>query len=195
MTTSEKRKTANKNLAIGAMLTAFVIVLQLLALFTRFGIFSITLVLIPIVIGAAICGIKTSTWLGFVFGVVVLLSGDASWFLGFSVPGTVITVLAKGTACGFVTGVVYKALEKNHSRLAIWISSIICPIVNTGVFALGCYIFFLDDLTAAASADGKSVTAFIFISLIGINFIIEVLINVILNPTITMLIKTLKKQK
>ncbi len=189
------KKTNTQNLAIGAILTAFVIVLQILALFTRFGIFAITLVLIPIVIGAAICGIGVSTWLGFVFGLTVLISGDASWFLGFSVIGTVLTVILKGVACGFVTGVVYKLLEKMNSHLAIWIASIICPLVNTGVFALGCYVFFLNDLTAEAGEAGKNVTSYIFLTLIGFNFIIELLINVILNPTIKMLITTLRKQK
>ncbi len=198
MSTSEKRREQTKNLAVGAILTAFVIVLQFLALFTRFGTFSITLVLIPIVLGAALCGVKTATWLGFVFGVVVLLSGDASWFLGFSVSGTVITVLAKGTACGLVTGLVYKAISPKNNRLAIWISAIICPIVNTGVFALGCYIFFFKDLTdfiAAQSLNFANTTAYIFLGLIGINFIIELLINIVLNPAITTVIKNLKKQK
>ncbi len=196
MSTYNQKKKQTETLAVGAILTALVVVLQFLAIYTRplFPVFSITLVLIPIVIGAALCGPKISTWLGFVFGVVVLLSGDAAAFLAFSVPGTVITVLLKGTLCGLVTGLCFKALEKKNSKLAIWIASIICPIVNSGVFALGCYIFFLDDLIAMASGSGyASVTAFIFLVLIGVNFLVEVLINVILNPTITFVIRTLRK--
>jgi thiamine transporter ThiT len=45
-----------KQLTLGAMLTALVVVLQLVGSFIRFGPFSISLVLIPIVIGAATCG-------------------------------------------------------------------------------------------------------------------------------------------
>ncbi len=196
MSESIKRKERTKTLTIASILTALVIVLQILALFMRFGIFSITLVLIPIVLGAALCDWKVSTWLGFVFGVVVLLSGDAAWFLGFSVSGTVITVLAKGSLCGFVTGIIYKMIQNRNRKLAIWIASVVCPVVNSGIFALGCYTFFLEDLTATAAEVGyANVTAYIFVGLIGFNFLIEVLINVLLNPAVTAVINVLKKQK
>lgn len=192
-----KKKKQIENLAVGAILTALVVVLQFLAIFTRplFPLFSITLVLIPIVLGAALCGTKVSAWLGFVFGVVVLLSGDAGVFLAFSIPGTIITVLLKGTLCGLAAGLVYNTLSKKGNKLAIWAASIVCPIVNTGVFALGCYVFFLKDLTAMAAESGYAdVTAFIFLGLIGINFIVEVVINVILNPAVITVIRVIKKK-
>lgn len=192
-----KKKKQIENLAVGAILTALVVVLQFLAIFTRpiFPLFSITLVLIPIVLGAALCGTKISAWLGFVFGVVVLLSGDAGVFLAFSIPGTIITVLLKGTLCGLAAGLVYSALSKKGNKLAIWAASIVCPIVNTGVFALGCYVFFLKDLTAMAAENGyANATAFIFLGLIGINFIVEVVINVILNPAVITVIRVVKKK-
>ena len=62
------------------LFTAIVIVLQLMGSFIRFGTFSISLVLVPVVIGAALYGAGAGAWLGFVFGVVVLLSGDAAAF-------------------------------------------------------------------------------------------------------------------
>ncbi|MBO5326582.1 MAG: ECF transporter S component, partial [Clostridia bacterium] len=57
-----------RKLTLGAMLTALVVVLQLVGSFIRFGPFSISLVLIPIVIGAATCGPYIGAWLGLVFG-------------------------------------------------------------------------------------------------------------------------------
>ena len=89
---AKTQKMALQTLALGAMLTALVIVLQLLGSFIRFGVFSISLVLIPIVVGAAMCGPAISAWLGLVFGIAVLLSGDAAAFLAVSVPGTILTV-------------------------------------------------------------------------------------------------------
>ena len=50
-----------------ALLTAIVVVLQFLGFFLRFSTFSISLVLMPIVIGAALYGIGTGAWLGLVF--------------------------------------------------------------------------------------------------------------------------------
>ena len=89
-----------------AIFTALVIVLQLLGSFIKFGPFSVSLTLIPIVVGAALYGSAAGAWLGFVFGVVVLVSGDAAPFLAVSVAGTVFTVLVKGALAGFIAGVV-----------------------------------------------------------------------------------------
>ena len=80
--TNKNGKSFTKNLTMVAILTAITVVLQIVALVSRpFLPFSITLSLFPIVIGAALCGPVTSSWLGFAFGVTVLLSGDAAAFL------------------------------------------------------------------------------------------------------------------
>lgn len=112
---AKTRKISTQTLALGAMLTALVIVLQLLGSFIRFGMFSISLVLIPIVVGAAMCGPAISAWLGLVFGIAVLLSGDAAAFLAVSVPGTILTVLAKGVLCGLAARIhLSVAVQKEH---------------------------------------------------------------------------------
>ena len=79
-------KMSTKNMVLGAILTALVILLQFMGSFIHLGPFSISLVLIPIVIGAATCGAGIGAWLGFVFGIVVLISGDAAAFLAVNVP-------------------------------------------------------------------------------------------------------------
>ena len=78
------------------LFSAAVVVLQFVSMSLRFTTFSITLTLIPIVVGAAIYGVTAGGWLGFVFGLAVLLTGDAAAFLTVNFPGTIITVLAKG---------------------------------------------------------------------------------------------------
>ena len=131
-----KRKNVDlEKLTLGAMLTALVVVLQLVGSFIHLGPFSISLVLLPIVIGAATCGTKISTWLGFIFGVAVLMT-DAAAFLAISVPGTVITVLLKGMMAGLAAGLICKVLEKKNRTLAVILAAIVCPLVNTGIFLL-----------------------------------------------------------
>ena len=143
---NDKRKgISTKDLALGAILTALVIVLQLVGQFIKFGPASISLVLIPIVIGAAVCGPKISTWLGLVFGVVVLFT-DGMAFIAIHAIGTIVTVLLKGALCGLIAGIVYKLFEKKNVYLAVVFSAIACPIVNTGVFLLGCYLFFFNTI-------------------------------------------------
>ena len=108
MSNATNRMEQTKKLVLGAILTALVILLQLIGSFIRFGPFSISLVLVPIVIGAATCGYKIGAWLGFVFGAVVLLSGDAAAFLTIDALGTFVTVVLKGTLCGVSGGFVFK---------------------------------------------------------------------------------------
>lgn len=169
-----------------ALFSAIVVVLQLLGSFIRLGQFSISLVLIPIVVGSAVYGMGAGTWLGFMFGLTVLLSGDAGAFLAISPIGTVITVLCKGIFAGLLVDIVYKALRRINDYLAIIISAIICPVVNTGVFLLGCNLFFIDTIKewSAASDYGADFVAYMFLVLVGGNFILELLVNVVLSPAI-----------
>ena len=193
MTTISQRRKATETLVLGAILTAIVIVLQMLGQFIRFGMFSISLVLIPIVIGAAMCGPKVSAWLGFIFGVVVLFT-DAGAFLAVSVPGTIVTVLLKGIGCGLAAGLVYKLLENKNRYLAVVVAAIACPVVNTGVFLLGCRLFFFETIASWGLAEGFGTTAeYMFIGLAGANFIAEMVINIILSPIVVRILNIGKK--
>ena len=176
-----------------ALLTAIVVVLQFLGFFLRFSTFSISLVLMPIVIGAALYGIGTGAWLGLVFGIVVLLTGDAALFLGIDAVGTIITVLAKGTLVGLCAGAAYKLIAKKIKYIAVLVSSIVCPVVNTGVFMIGCRLFFFE--WVKEQAGGSSAWTFIIVSLVGINFIIELALNLVLNPVIVRIIDIGKKSR
>lgn len=184
-----------KNMVGIALFTAIVVVLQLLAVGLRaLGLFSISLVLVPIVVGAAVYGWKAGAWLGFAFGAAVLLSGDAASFLTVNVAGTVITVLLKGAVCGLLAGVVYKLLEKRGKMPAVIAAAVICPVANTGVFLLGCLVFFMDTIREWGAAAGfPSVGAYMVFGLTGINFLIELGVNLVLAPVITRLIRIGKK--
>ena len=187
-----KRKASTETLVIAAVLTALVVVLQLLCSFIKTGIFSITLALIPIVIGASKCGMKIGAWLGFVFGLVVLLVGDAAPFLAVNVEGTILTVLLKGTLCGLCAGAVFKLLEKHNTYIAVMAAALVCPIVNTGVFVLGCFAFFMDKI--ASLAGGEDVFAYIFLGMIGVNFFIEIGTNIVLSPAVIRLLNVKRKK-
>lgn len=182
-----------KQLVGVALLTAIVVVLQALAIGIRFGVFNITLVLIPIVVGAALYGWWAGAWLGFVFGMVVLFT-DAGAFMAVSVPGTIITCLLKGMLAGAVAGLIYKALEAKNKTVAVLVAAIAAPIVNTGVFLLGCYAFFYQTISGWAEAAGfASATAFMIVGMVGINFLVEALVNIIFSSLIVRLINIGKK--
>ncbi len=176
------------------LFTAIVVVLQFLGAFIRFGAFSISLVLVPIVVGSAVYGWKAGAWLGFTFGGAVLLSGDAAAFMTINVVGTIAVVLLKGIGCGLFAGLVYTLLEKCNRYLAVFAAAIICPIVNTGIFLLGCKLFFFETVAGWGEAAGfENAAAYMFIGLAGVNFLIELGVNIVLAPVILRLIRIGKK--
>ena len=164
-----------------AIMSAIVVVLQLLGSFIKFGPVSVSLVLIPIVVGAAMYGEAAGAILGGVFGVVVLLQPDTALFYGISVFGTVATVMVKGTLAGWLSGLTFRALSHKKEWLAVAFAAMVCPLVNTGIFALGCRLFFWD---ALAEMGGGNALAFLLTVMIGINFIAEFVTNVICSPVI-----------
>ena len=186
----KKNTKTSKVVGLG-LFTAIVVVLQFLGSFIKFGPFSITLVLAPIVIGAALYGIGAGAYLGLVFGATVLISGDAAAFLTINPIGTVIIVLLKGMLAGLAAGLVYSLISKASSLAGVIVAGVVCPIVNTGIFLAGCYIFFQEWLVAVFGTTGfVTVVA----GLVTINFAIELGINMVLSTAIVKIIDLGKKQ-
>ena len=195
-----KNKKIDRNktvkLATAGLLTAIVIVFQFIGASIKFGTFSVSLVLIPIVIGAALGGKYVSTWLGFIFSLVVLLSGDAAAFLAIDPLGTVITVLLKGTLAGLVGGLAFELLQKTNTYFAVIVSAILVPVTNTGIFLVGCKLFFFETIKEWASGLGfENAYTYMIVGLVGINFIFELVINIILSPSVVGAVKVLSKKK
>ena len=186
-------KTNTRKIAGVGLLTAVVVVLQLLGSFIHFGPFSISLVLIPIVVGASLYGVLSGAWLGLAFGITVLISGNAAAFLAVNPGGTVVTVLLKGALAGLLAGAVYKAIEKKNKVIATIVAAIICPVVNTGIFLIGCRLFFFDTIKTWAA--GTNVFVYMITGLVGFNFLFELGLNIILSPTIVKLTKLGRKEK
>jgi uncharacterized membrane protein len=110
--------------------------------------------------------------------------------------GTITVVLLKGILAGLAAGFVYKLLSKKDKTIAAITAAIVCPLVNTGVFILGSYVFFIPTLTQWGAAAGySSVTAFIFLAMVGLNFLVELAINFVLSPTIVRLIQYKNSEK
>lgn len=190
------KKVNTKTLAGLGLMTAIVIVLQLVGGAIRFGTFSISLVLLPIVVGAALYGAGAGAWLGFVFGAAVLFSGDAAAFLAVNAPGAVILCLAKGTLAGLFAGLVYKLAEKKSKILGTALAAVTAPVVNTGIFLLGCWAFFLDTVKGWAAAAGvENVGMYMLVGFVGINFVIELAVNVLLCPVVVRVVDAGKKMK
>ena len=180
-----------------AILSAIIIVLQVFTTFVRFGPFSITLALIPIVVGAAMYGVGAGAYLGAVFSVVVVImcitGGDVGGFMVWSANPfmCVVMCMLKGTMAGLCAGAVYKALKEKNKLLAVIMAALVSPIVNTGIFIIGMMLFFKD--TLAAWAGGSDLLTYIIFGLTGVNFLVELGVNMVLSPIIVKIIEAVKK--
>jgi uncharacterized membrane protein len=179
-----------------SLFTALVAVFQYLGGFIKLGMFSVScLAQIPIVLGAALCGVWAGGWLGLVFGLVVFITGDAATFLAIDVAGTIVTVLVKGIAAGLCAGLAYKLFEKFNKYAAVFAAGILCPIVNTGIFLIGCRLFFFEAVSAWAGDNGMPVGKYMILGLVGLNFILELSFNIVLAPTVVRLLNVKKKKR
>ena len=187
-----------KRMAGIALLMAMVVVMQFLTgMIPPVGGFSISLVLIPIVLGAAIFGPRAGAVLGGTFGVIVTINcitgadpGGAMVFQANPIL-CILVVLAKGILAGLASGAVYRLAKGVNSYFAMVLAAIVCPVVNTGTFVLCMYLFFIDVL--AAWAGGGDILGYILTGLILANFVPELIINVVFSPAANLISKTIHK--
>ncbi len=192
-----ERKMDTRAMVTGAILTALVVVLQYVANYVKIGPFPITLVQIPIIIGVAVGGIGMGAWLGAVFGFVVLISGAGEPFFTLNPLATILICMAKGIACGAMAGVVYNLVSKWNRYGAVITAAVVSPIVNTGIFFLGCTAFFMDTVRTwtQAAGMGDNVAGYMFLGLAGINFLLELGSNILLSPLAVRLLQIRKNQQ
>ena len=180
-----------------ALLMALVVVMQFLSgIIPPIGGFSISLVLIPIVVGAALYGPIAGMILGATFGVVVYINcvtgvdpGGAMVFQANPVL-CFFVVLGKGILAGLATAWVYRLLKGKNPYVAMLCAAIVCPVVNTGVFLAAMFAFYIDVLSAWA--EGGDVIAYVLSGLILLNFVPELLINVVFSPAGQRIVKVVK---
>ena len=186
----ENTRLDTRKLVTLAIFTAIVAVLQLMGVAIRFGTFAVSMVGVPVILGGALMGPAAGAWLGLVFGITVLVSGDAALFFAWDPVATVFIVLLKGTLAGFAASALYQLLERKSDFLAVLAAAMAYPFVNTGVFFLGCMLCFLDDCIQFAANLGitGSGPAIIMTVFIGFNFFFELGLDLVLSGVIDRLI-------
>ena len=184
-----KRKFDTKAIVITGLLLALEIVLQIIGNYLQIGPANINLSLVPVVLAAVLCGPISGAILGFFNGLLALLSPSTqAVFMTISPFGTVFVCLLKCTLAGVAAAYIYVLLDKKNRLLALILSSIAVPVINTGLFALGCAIFFQDFLNSGISETFPNAGAFLIFGVIGFNFLIEIATTTIVSPTVGMIL-------
>ena len=195
MRKTNKRGLQTERLVLLALLSAMVAVLAYFGGFIKIGgLASISLTLIPVVIGATLYGPSAGAWLGGVSGAVFFLTPDAAFWIGLSLHGTIITVMVKGAVSGLCAGLVYRLLSRFHRYLGVVAGAIVCPVVNTAIFLLGSLVFFMDAVSGGAAAKGMSVGMYLIVVFVGLNFVFELITNIVLSPSILRMLDVAKKK-
>lgn len=188
------KNTSTRTITGVAILLAIEIIFQVIGNFVAFpGGINLNLALIPIAIGAIVYGPLAGAFIGFMNGLLVLFSPSTQSFFMVNAPlGTVITCLSKGILAGLISGFVYKAISKKNTSIGSIVASLLVPIINTGIFALCAFTVLLPAIRANNS-NSESLWKFIFLTLIGFNFIFEFLVTAVLTPAITKIMKIMTR--
>ena len=181
-----------------AVLLALVIVLQLFGASIKIGATPLSFVLVPIVVGGMLYGVAAGAFLGFAFGLIVLICGitgaDAFTAILFNDHPfwTSVLCLGKGAAAGCLSGLTFQLLKNKNAYVGTFTAAATAPIVNTGLFVLGA-LAFLKDTLEVNFVSGTSVVYFLIIGCAGVNFLIELAINLICAPSLYTAARVLKK--
>lgn len=177
-----------------AIFIAIVVVLQLFGGGIKLGPVSVSLVLIPIVVGGIIIGEGGGALLGLTFGIITLIGGlngtdvFTAFLLSSGVKGAIITpilCLVKGTAAGYFPALFYRIMKNKSPFWGTVIAAASAPVINTGLFIIG-MMPMLDIIADFTSKNGGSISpvAFVIFVCAGFNFIAEFAVNTVLSPAL-----------
>ena len=174
-----------------ALFAALVAVLQVISTVVPMPYVKITLTLIPVVLGGVYFGKGAAMILGAVFGAVVTAFTVSGFDFGANMMFvarpflTIFICFAKGMLAGLASAYIYEVFNKNNKlsdAKAITLAAAVAPIVNTSFFCIFLFAFYPDILQQWAG--GTNIFIYMITMLVGINFVVELLLNVIICPII-----------
>lgn len=184
-----------------AILCSLTVVLQILStLMTNYLQFSLTLALIPVAVACihygAKCGIIVSAAMGITLFVECAIGFDVGGGIMFALSpvktfiGSALRVILAAFCIVLVSALTTKFKEKKWRSFLL---SALLPVFNTGFFLIAFIALFNPLLHEWASAQSATVVSYIFLGLVGVNFIIEVITCVALCPAIVFALQKNRK--
>ena len=182
------------------LLTAIIVILAFTPLgYLKTAGVEITFMTIPVAIGAIVLGPKSGAFLGGVFGLTSFLqcfgiSAFGTALFNINPLFTFILCFVPRIACGFLAGLIFKALTKvDKTKIASYaIASFATAFINTFLFVIGLILMFWNtDFIQELNSSGKSIFGFI-ITFVGINGIIESLVTLLAGGAISKAVKHYK---
>lgn len=191
-----------------AVLVAVMLVMWLTGIgFIPFFGFSITIMAIPVAIGAIICGPKGGLILGFVWGFTALMTAlgvptlDAlgGQLVQISLFRTILLCFIPRLLVGLLSALIYKGLRKviKYEYVSNLIASVAAPIINT-VFFMGLLVVLFyntEPIQAYVEMSGKTNILAFILWFIGVNVIVEIAVNAVVASGVSKMLVTVFNKK
>lgn len=178
-----KKKFETKRMVEMALLIAII----LLMAFTPIGYIKtmgleITLIVIPVAVGAVTLGPAAGAILGGVFGLTSFIqcfgmSAFGSMLLGINPFTTFLVCVPTRILTGWLTGLIYQGLRKVKpvQKISVVLANLFCPLLNTFFFMTTLVIFFYhtEYIQSIASSMGAANALLFVVTFVGVNGIVE----------------------
>ena len=196
-------------LVFAALLAALIVLLTFTVGSLRIGPITITLNCLPVAVGAVLLGPVYGAILGLVFGLTSFFASFTSAslttvLLNLNPFFTFLMCVVPRVICGWVPGLLYKALPKNNEPKRLASSALSCALVtvlNTIGFLGLMWVFFANAFVSEPTVIDKvgqqptgNIFVFIF-ALATVNAVFEVLINLILGTAVCRALFAVTKNK
>lgn len=198
-----------------ALLTAVVLVMANTFLgYIRVGLLTMSLLTVPVAIGAMLVGPAGGAWLGLVFGLTSFMNavngtgGLTTLAFQYDPLLCFVTCVGARVACGLFCGLLYKGaarLFKTHDKAACVVGALSAPLLNT-LFFMSCllgFFFQLDQIQATLNSEPvQELLAFlpvpgplaVAVVMVGLQGIAEAVVSGAISTAVTVALRRVFKR-
>ena len=178
---------------------ALLIAIILIMAFTPIGYIKtfgleITLIVVPVAVGAVVLGPTAGAILGGVFGLTSFIqcfgmSAFGAMLLSFNPAGTFVVCFVTRLVMGWLTGLIAQGLKKVKALkgASVFIANLCCPLLNTLLFMTTLILFFYQtEFIQGLAKNMKVANPFAFvIAFVGVNGLVEAAACFVVGSAIT----------
>lgn len=201
----EKKKFSTKQFVEMALLTAIIVLLA----FTPIGYIrtlglEITLIVVPVTVGAVTLGPAAGAVLGAVFGITSFIqcfgmSPFGAVLLGINPFSTFIVCVVSRVLMGWLTGLIYQGLQKVKPvrKISVVIANLCGPLLNT-FFFMGTLIglfYQTEYIQGLAESMGASNAMAFVVAFVGVNGVVEAAVCFIVGSAVSKALLTVLREQ
>lgn len=201
----EKKKFSTKQFVEMALLTAIIVLLA----FTPIGYIrtlglEITLIVVPVTVGAVTLGPAAGAVLGAVFGITSFIqcfgmSPFGAVLLGINPFSTFIVCVVSRVLMGWLTGLIYQGLQKAKTvrKISVVITNLCGPLLNT-FFFMGTLIMFFyrtEYIQGLAESMGASNALAFVVAFVGVNGVVEAVVCFVVGSAVSKALLTVLREQ